>query len=85
VQYNVQYAVKSLTQLCKIGIAAASDWLFRDSLLLAWCGACCLQVVALFVAFVWQGWASGKGYNVSATHSISKCKPCMHKALHMQT
>ncbi|WIA36374.1 hypothetical protein OEZ86_007690 [Tetradesmus obliquus] len=28
------------------------------------------MVCALFVAFVWQGWASGKGYNVSATHSI---------------
>ncbi|WIA16180.1 hypothetical protein OEZ85_012894 [Tetradesmus obliquus] len=28
------------------------------------------MVCALFVAFVWQGWASSKGYNVSATHSI---------------
>jgi hypothetical protein len=31
-----------------------------------------LQVVALLVAFLWQGWACSKGYNVSATHSISE-------------
>jgi hypothetical protein len=33
---------------------------------------CCPQVCALLVAFLWQGWASGRGYNVSATHSISE-------------
>lgn len=31
------------------------------------------MVVALTIGFVWQGWASYMGYNVSATHSISKC------------
>lgn len=30
------------------------------------------MVVALAVGFLWQWYASYKGYNVSATHSISK-------------
>jgi hypothetical protein len=31
-----------------------------------------LQVVALAAGFLWQWWASYKGFNVSATHSISE-------------
>jgi sodium-dependent phosphate transporter len=30
------------------------------------------MVVALAVGFLWQWWASYKGFNVSATHSISE-------------
>lgn len=30
------------------------------------------MVIALAVGFLWQGWASWAGFNVSATHSISK-------------
>jgi hypothetical protein len=31
------------------------------------------MVIALAVGFLWQGWASYVGFNVSATHSISAC------------
>lgn len=30
------------------------------------------MVIALAVGFLWQAWASWAGFNVSATHSISK-------------
>jgi phosphate/sulfate permease len=30
------------------------------------------MVIALAAGFIWQGWASYIGYNVSATHSISE-------------
>lgn len=33
-----------------------------------------LQVVALAAGFLWQWWASYKGFNVSATHSISESR-----------
>lgn len=32
-----------------------------------------MQVIALAIGFLWQLFASYKGYNVSATHSISEC------------
>lgn len=32
------------------------------------------QVVALAAGFLWQWWASYKGFNVSATHSISESR-----------
>lgn len=44
------------------------------------------MVIALAAGFIWQGWASYAGYNVSATHSISECGPgvlpvCHHNAI----
>lgn len=46
------------------------------------------MICALFVGFVWQGFASYMGYNVSATHSISECSKTFsgldrHQSLHV--